>query len=67
VDNGQGRQTHQLNRPHVGLYIGPMVWRELDNFSSNSMCLVLASRVYEESDYYRDYEDFRRACSEMTA
>ena len=44
-----------------------MVWRELDNFSSNSMCLVLASRVYEESDYYRDYEDFRRAHAEASS
>lgn len=47
-----------LNRSHRGLYIGSMVWRELDNFSSGSVCLALASTRYDEADYYRDRSEF---------
>jgi hypothetical protein len=47
-----------LNRSYFGIYVGPMVWRELDNFSSGSVCLVLASAPYEEADYYRDREQY---------
>jgi hypothetical protein len=61
LDDGQQRRIDHLNRSYKGLYIAPMVWRELDNFSSGSVCLVLASRPYEESDYYRDYETFLTA------
>jgi WxcM-like, C-terminal len=53
------RRIH-LNRSYYGLYISPMVWRELDNFSSGSVCLVLASQHFDESDYYRDYEEYLR-------
>ena len=58
VDDGDEKQTFTLNRPWVGLYIPPMYWRELDNFASGSVCLVLASEVYGERFYIRDYQDF---------
>ena len=47
-----------LNRSYLGLYLPPMTWRELDNFSSGSVCMVLASERYDEADYLRDYSDF---------
>ncbi len=58
VDDGYQRKKFQLNRSYYGLYIPKMMWREVENFSSGGVCLVLASTVYDESDYYRDYEDF---------
>ena len=58
LDNGYERKRVHLNRSYHGLYITPMVWRELDNFSSGSVCLVLASTVYNEDDYYRNYDEF---------
>jgi len=58
VDNGSERTRYHLNRSYHGLYIGSMVWREIDNFSSGSVCMALASRPYEESDYYRSYDEF---------
>jgi hypothetical protein len=58
LDNGQERETHTLNRPHVGLHIGPMTWRDIDNFSSGSVCMVIASAYYDEADYIRSYDDF---------
>jgi dTDP-4-dehydrorhamnose 3,5-epimerase-like enzyme len=61
LDDGREKRTFQLNRSYYGLYIPPMLWRELDNFSSGSVCLVLASTCYEEEDYYRNYEDYRLA------
>lgn len=60
LDDGTRKQTFSLNRPYVGLYVPRMIWRELENFASGSVCLVLASRPYEESDYYRDYGAFRQ-------
>lgn len=59
VDDGYQRSTFHLNRSYYGLYIPNMVWRELDNFSSGSVCLVLASEYYDEGDYYRNYELFK--------
>lgn len=59
-DGVQQKRVH-LNRSYFGMYICPMIWRELDNFSSGSVCLVLASNLYDEADYFRDYETFRRA------
>ena len=59
VDNGRSKSKFHLNRSYYGLYIPNLVWRELDNFSSGSVCLVLASEHYKENDYYRDYEVFR--------
>lgn len=61
LDDGRSKVRHHLNRPYFGLYVCPMIWRELDNFSSGSVCLVLASEVYDESDYFRDYEQYRTA------
>ena len=58
LDDGFGKRLFHLNRSYFGLYVPPMVWRELDNFSSGSVCLVLASEYYDESDYYRDYDEF---------
>jgi hypothetical protein len=61
LDDGHQKARHHLNRSYYGLYVCPMIWRELDNFSSGSVCLVVASSFYSESDYYRDYEDYLRA------
>ncbi|WP_227242824.1 sugar 3,4-ketoisomerase [Paraburkholderia caribensis] len=61
LDDGHERRVIHLNRPHRGLYIPRMIWREIDNFSSNAVCIALASLPYDESDYYRHYEDFARA------
>ncbi len=56
-DRHEKKRFH-LNRSYYGLYICPMVWREIDNFSSGSVCMVLASAFYSELDYYRDYQDY---------
>jgi hypothetical protein len=58
LDDGDVHETIHLNRAYRGLYISNMIWRELENFSSGSVCLVLASLPYKESDYYRNYQDF---------
>ena len=58
LDDGKSKQRIHLNRSYNGLYVCPMIWRELDNFSSGSVCMVLASNQYDESDYYRDYNEF---------
>ena len=58
LDDGCERRRFHLNRSYYGLYICPMIWRELDNFSSGSVCMVLASNLYSESDYYRSYEQY---------
>jgi len=58
LDDGNVKRTFILNRPYQGLFIIPGIWRELDNFSSGSVCLVLASSPYDETDYIRDYDDF---------
>jgi hypothetical protein len=61
LDDGRERRRFHLNRSYYGLYIPPMIWRELDNFSSGSVCLVLASEVYDEADYFRDYAQYLAA------
>ncbi len=58
LDDGQEKKRFHLNRSYSGLYVCPMIWRELDNFSSGSVCLVLASNRYDEDDYYRNYDDY---------
>lgn len=58
LDDGNVKRTFQLNRPYQGLYIVPGIWRTLDDFSSGSVCLVLASHKYDEQDYIRDYNIF---------
>ena len=60
LDDGVVRRSFFLNRPHYGLYIHPRVWRELENFSSNSIALTLASTLFSEEDYIRDYELFKK-------
>jgi hypothetical protein len=61
LDDGYEKKRFHLNRSYYGLYVCPMIWRELDNFSSGSVCMVLASNLYGESDYFRNYNAFLRA------
>lgn len=65
LDDGSKRVRYHLNRSYTGLYVCPMIWRELDNFSSGSVCLVLASELYDEADYLRDFDKFRAAVKSM--
>ena len=58
IDNGEEKETFQLNRSYYGLHMPPMCWRFIDNFSSGAVCLVLASELYSSDAYYRDYDDF---------
>ena len=58
LNDGQEKKRFHLARSYYGLYVCPMIWRELDNFSSGSVCMVLASNKYDEADYYRDYGDY---------
>jgi dTDP-4-dehydrorhamnose 3,5-epimerase-like enzyme len=59
LDDGHEKRKIQLNRSYYGLYIPPMIWRDLDNFSSGSVCMVLASDYYKETEYIRDYKEFQ--------
>lgn len=61
LDDGHSRQKVSLNRGYHGLYMANMIWRELENFSSGAVCMVLASERYQESDYIRDHDEFLRA------
>jgi dTDP-4-dehydrorhamnose 3,5-epimerase-like enzyme len=58
IKDGADTKVINLNKPHKGLLIVPGIWREIDNFSSGCVCLVLASAEYDESDYIRDFDDF---------
>lgn len=58
LDDGKNKKIIRLDRPNMGLYVVPGIWRELFEFSSGSVCLVLASRKYENEDYIRDYQEF---------
>ncbi len=60
VYDGFSWRTFTLNRPFEGLFIPPMIWRTLDNFSSGAVCLSLVSTDYAESDYIRDFEEYRQ-------
>ena len=66
LDDGFTKKTIHMNRSYYGLYVCPMIWREIDNFSSGAVCMVLASDYYNVADYYRDYGEFvddaRSAC-----
>lgn len=66
LDDGDQKTRVHLNRSYFGLYVPQMVWRELDNFSSGSVCMVLASSYYDESDYFRDYAEFLSALKVST-
>lgn len=59
LDDGDVKRTYLLNRPYQGLYVVPGIWRTLDDFSSGSVCMVLASHGFNEDDYIRDYEEFK--------
>ena len=61
LDDGRQKKRIHLNRSYYGLYVCPMIWRAMDNFSSGAVCLVLTSNLYDESDYYRDYKVFLNA------
>jgi hypothetical protein len=61
LDYGDYRETVTLNRSYFGLHVPSLVWRELENFSSGSVCMVLASEYYSEGAYYRDHDQFRAA------
>lgn len=58
LDDGNVKRSFILNRPYQGLYVKPGIWRDLDDFSSGAVCMVLASDVYDVNDYIRNYEDF---------
>lgn len=61
LEDGRETKRFHLNRSYTGLYVCPMIWRELDNFSSGSVCMVLASNHYDEADYYRDHQEYLNA------
>lgn len=58
LDDGKVRRTFLLNRPYQGLFVVPGIWRDLNDFSSGAVCMVLASEKYDKSDYIRDYDEF---------
>lgn len=60
LDDGKNKKRMHLARSYYGLYVCPMIWRELNNFSSGSVCMVLASNKYDEADYYRNYNSFMK-------
>jgi len=64
IDDGYEKKIFHMNRSYFGLYICPMMWRDITNFSSGAVCLVLASDPYSESDYFRDYEEFLLAAKQ---
>lgn len=61
LDNGIEKKTFSLNKPNIGLLIPNGIWRELQNFSSGAVCLVLASDVFDEADYIRNYDEFLKS------
>lgn len=58
IDNGRERKTYSMNRPYYGLYVPCSLWREMENFSTNSLALILSSTDYDVNDYIRDYNEF---------
>jgi len=64
LDDGSARMKLQLNRSYIGLYVPPMIWRTLDNFSSGAVCLAIVSTHYDPADYHRDYDEFLKAASQ---
>lgn len=67
LDDGRNKKRIHLSRSYYGLYVCPMIWREMDNFSSGAVCLVLASNIYDETDYFRNYADFMTALDVRSA
>ena len=64
LDDGNVKKTYSLNRSYYGLYVPKMVWRSMENFSTNALCLTLASKRYDEDDYLRDYDKFLKEVNE---
>ena len=65
IDDGETKETFSLNRSYYGLLVPAMIWRSMNNFSTNALCLVLSSTKFDESDYLRDYDDFKRKTSSI--
>lgn len=63
VDDGRERRTFRLDAPDVGLYVSPMIWRNLTGFQPGTVCMVIASEPYDEADYFRNYDDFLAAAA----
>jgi hypothetical protein len=61
LDDGTAKKRFSLSRPDQALYVCPMIWRDLENFSADAVCMVIASAKYDESDYFRVYEEFLEA------
>ena len=66
TDDGETKETFSLNRSYYGLLVPKMIWRSMNNFSTNALCLVLSSTEFDETDYLRDYEDFKRKKKSQT-
>lgn len=60
LNDGQNEYKYQLNRSYVGLYIPKMIWRQLENFSTNSLALIVTDKMFEEAQYIRDYDEFKK-------
>jgi hypothetical protein len=65
INDGSRSTVFHLNRSFYGLYLCPMIWREIDNFSSGAVCMVLASQYYDDDDYLRNYDEFARLVHEQ--
>jgi dTDP-4-dehydrorhamnose 3,5-epimerase-like enzyme len=61
LDDGKEKKTYSLNRSYYGIYVPNLIWRSLENFSTNSLCLILSSDYYDANDYIRDYDLFLRS------
>lgn len=66
LDDGSSKRTVHMNRSYYGLYVCPMIWRGIDNFSSGAVCMAMVSEYYDELDYYRDYDQFIRDVQKAT-
>lgn len=66
LDDGTHKKLFHMNRSYFGLYVAPMMWRDITNFSSGAVCMVLASELYSEADYFRNYDDFLNAIPNNT-
>jgi dTDP-4-dehydrorhamnose 3,5-epimerase-like enzyme len=67
LNDGKEQQTVTLNKPDKGLVIKKNIWRELENFSSGAVCLVIASDVFDEADYIRDFDEYLKSVSGITS
>lgn len=65
LDDGSHKKTYHMNRSYYGLYVCPMMWRDITNVSSGAVCMVLASEPYDENDYFRDYSHFLRVIQDV--